>query len=122
MISPQIIGPYLILQDMRHYQLILLLERLQLPGVDIENHHLDLAGVLAQLLGLPRAQVPDAWMDVYLQYLSRAAGFPITGNGAPLRSLAQECFAEMQRMSSRCLAEATVTSGMNHSDEADAFS
>lgn len=98
MISPQIIGPYLILQDMRHYQLILLLERLQLPGVDIENHHLDLAGVLAQLLGLPRAQVPDAWMDVYLQYLSRAAEFPITGNGAPLRALAEACFAEMQRM------------------------
>lgn len=86
---------YLILQDMRHFQFI---SRLEAVGFDTETQVLDLATVVAGLMGLRREDITDDWCDAYVNFLHLATAQPMEGAGEALRPLAQQCYRQMLRM------------------------
>lgn len=88
MITPELITE-LIRQNMRQYQLVYRLEQL---GMEMDNHYLDLCSIVAQLLGLPRQQIPDSFVNLYCRFLDEAGPLPLTGTGEYLEPLARRCF------------------------------
>lgn len=89
------IGASLILQDMRHYQLILQVQALEPPVLDTDAFMLDISGLLAALLGLS-APLPDAWVNTYMLYLNRAEDYAPEDRSAGLELLALECYEAMR--------------------------
>lgn len=80
---------HLILQDLRHHQLILLLES---EGRDTELHHLDILSTVAALMGLPEQEITDQFAGIYTSYLEEAGRYEVTGRGDSLLHLARQCY------------------------------
>lgn len=80
----------LILQDLRHYQLIALLGK---AGLDMDLHDLDIIHIVSDMMDVPlREQTSDQWSELYFNFLDRAADFEVSKCGASLKPLAEECF------------------------------
>jgi hypothetical protein len=85
---------YLIKQDLRHIQLLRLLEKL---GFDIENFYLDILAPVAELMGVPEDKISDQLAYVYDSYMNEAENYPITGRGEHLDVLATQCYEMIQK-------------------------
>lgn len=83
----------LILQDLRHNQLLLELEG---RGLDLELHYLDLMTPIGRLMGLPADGIPDEFADVYTAFMNQAGRYPVSGRGEGLMGLAENCLASLR--------------------------
>lgn len=77
----------LIQQDMKHQQLV---EYICKAGFETELHHLDIAHIVARLMGLQ--DIPDRWMEVYINCLGNTVHYPVTNDSGVFRGIAQECY------------------------------
>lgn len=85
---------HLILQHMRHVQLISLLEK---AGFDFEDKLLDISTVVAGMMGIPKDEITDQWLDRYVDFLDMASAYAWDAKGDQLRPLAEICYIQVQR-------------------------
>lgn len=78
---------HLLLQDLRHTQLLLLLEK---EERDMEEHYLDIMQVVSRLMGVE--EVSDQFVSLYVWFMDEAANYPVAGRGESLRQLAEQCY------------------------------
>lgn len=78
---------HLLLQDLRHTQLLLLLEK---EGRDMEAHYLDIVLVVSRLMGAE--EVSDQFVSLYVWFMDEAANYPVAGRGESLQELAEQCY------------------------------
>jgi hypothetical protein len=86
---------HLILQDMRHFQLISTLEK---AGFDSDHMVLDIAEVVAGMMGLSAEAITDQWLDTYMGYLDEATEYDMLMPVTKLRVLAEACYDELAGM------------------------
>ncbi len=79
----------LILQDLKHNQLIYGLDRLNLDAGYC--HFLGILDLVQRLMGVPE-ELMDDFTDTYMDAMHRCLDFPISGSGEELRTLARECY------------------------------
>eukprot|EP01034_Spumella_vulgaris_P013185 gene13185-16821_t len=48
-------------------------------------------------MGQPENDIPEAWLQTYMDYLGKASLYPVMGRGENLESLAKECMAKLAR-------------------------
>lgn len=82
----------ILVQDMKHEQLMAGLKRL---GFHSDLHYLDLMGVVAELMRIPEAEMNWEWCDVYISFLKQAKQYEVTGDGKNLLPLAEACYAAL---------------------------
>ncbi len=85
----------LILQDLKHNQLILGLDRLNLDAG--YSHYLGILDLTQKLMGIPEEFIDD-FSTTYMRYMQRCLEFPITRSGEELRELAVECYENLSAM------------------------
>ncbi len=85
----------LILQDLKHNQLIFGLERLNLDAGYC--HYLGILDLIQRLMGIPEELVDD-FSTSYMSYMQRCLEFPITRSGEELRQLAVECYDNLRAL------------------------
>lgn len=86
---------HLIVQDMRHFQLI---TRLEKAGFDSDMQMLSISTVVAALMGIPNGDMDDCWLNSYMDLLELAAGFEMEGTGKNLQPLAELCYNKLERL------------------------
>lgn len=80
----------LILQDMRHHQLISLLAK---AGLDHDLHDLQIMEIVTEMMGITETSpLRDQWGELYYTFLERSTGYEITKLGRTLETLAGECY------------------------------
>jgi len=77
----------LIQQDMKHQQLV---EYMLKAGFESYMHELDIPNMIAELMGMK--DVPDEWMEIYVQCTARTVHYSITGNSEVFREPATACY------------------------------
>lgn len=82
----------LILQDLRHHQLIAGLHQARLY---VDVHDLDIMEIVAQLMGISCERLSDQWSEMYFRFMDRAAEYEVTNRGKALEPLAEECYRFM---------------------------
>ncbi|MFO7823959.1 MAG: hypothetical protein R6V72_08465 [Cyclobacterium sp.] len=85
----------LILQDLKHNQLILGLDRLNLDAGYC--HYLGILDLIQRLMGIPE-EFMDDFSTTYVGYMQRCLEFPITRSGEELRELAVEGYEDLRAM------------------------
>jgi len=80
----------IMLEDFRHNQLIIGLEKL---GMNVDVLNLNLLTIIGYLLDTEC--VSNEMSDLYVDYLSKAAELPIEDLGKNLKPLVRECLAEV---------------------------
>lgn len=103
--TPSLIHHFLV-QDMRHQQLVHLLES---QGADSDLHYLDIMSGIARLMGYESTSVSDQWAAIYTSFMDQAAALPICGRGDHLLPLAKECYQMLQACAQ---IEARINMGM----------
>lgn len=84
----------LIVQDMKHEQLIGGLSNL---GLQPDLHRLDICLIVADLMGLSDTNMPSDWMETYMDFLGHAECYEITGDGKNLVPLAEVCYSFLMK-------------------------
>ncbi len=80
----------LILQDLKHNQLILGLDRLNLDAGFC--HYLGILDLIQRIMGVSEDKV-DEFSATYMGAMNRCLDFPISRSGEELRPLARECYS-----------------------------
>ncbi len=83
----------LILQDLKHNQLISGLDRLNLDAGYC--HFLGIMDLIQKLMGIPDDLI-DEFSGTYMTAMHRSLGFPISRSGEELRQLAMECYENLK--------------------------
>ena len=83
----------LLLQDMKHNQLVLGIE--QLGFVSDDYHTLQIYDIVAELMGLQPGKISNKWSDIYLSYMKKVVHYDIEPMGKNLVSLAKECYQKL---------------------------
>lgn len=78
---------HLIQEDLKYNQLAFGLQAL---GIDI-GFYPDLAPVIAQLMGIPKGQLTDEWIDAYVMYMVKVRGVGMEDLKA-LKQIAKACY------------------------------
>ncbi|WP_460546001.1 hypothetical protein [Echinicola sediminis] len=85
----------LILQDLKHNQLIRGLDKIDLDAGHC--HHLGIMDLVKRLM-----EVPEHWendfLDTYMGYMDRCLDYPISSLGEELRELAEECYEGLGKL------------------------
>jgi hypothetical protein len=84
----------LILQDLKHNQLIQGLDRLALDAGYC--HYLGLLDLIQKLMGVPD-KLMDEFTTIYMASMDRCLEFPISKSGEELRPLANGCYVLMKK-------------------------
>ena len=79
----------LILQDLKHNQLLYGLDRLNLDAGYC--HFLGILDLVQRLMEVPKELIDD-FADTYMDAMHRSLDFPISRSGEELRTLAAECY------------------------------
>lgn len=77
----------LIVQDMRHHQLII---RLQEAGLQVDRHYLEIVDIVCRLMRVDESC--DGWLCIYQNYMDRSVDYEISYDGHSLLPLAIECY------------------------------
>ena len=85
----------LILQDLKHNQLIYGLDRLNLDAGYC--HFLGILDLVQRLMEVPEERM-DWFADTYMDAMHHSLDFPITRSGEELRPLAMECYGLLKTM------------------------
>ncbi|SFT89156.1 hypothetical protein SAMN04489724_2597 [Algoriphagus locisalis] len=86
----------LILQDLRHMQLIYGLEAI---GFNEESFHsLELSYCIADLMGFKGEDLIDGFFTVYWDNLEKCKDFEMTYSRENLRPLAKGCYLELKKL------------------------
>ena len=89
---------YLILQEMKHHQLI---EGLRYAGLNADLHTTSLLEVIQPLLGIPTPKdkeypvITDELSELYNKWIEKAADYPITMVDIELKPLAEKCYQSL---------------------------
>ncbi len=83
----------LILQDLKHNQLILGLDRLNLDAGYC--HFLGILDLIQRLMGVQVNEM-DEFSATYMAAMDRSQEFPISRSGDELRPLAMECYKHLK--------------------------
>jgi len=86
----------LILQDLKHNQLIQGLDRLALDAGYC--HYLGILDLVEKLMVVPD-DLMDHFTATYMAFMDRCLEFPITRSGEELRPLANGCYALLKKKS-----------------------
>ena len=78
---------HLIKEDLKYNQLAFGLQAL---GIDI-GFYPDLAPVIAQLMGIPKGQLTDEWIDAYVMYMVKVRGVALEDKRA-VKRIAKACY------------------------------
>ncbi|WP_215224474.1 hypothetical protein [Echinicola shivajiensis] len=82
----------LILQDLKHNQLIKGLDILDLDAG--HRHHLGIMDLVKRLMEVP-AHLENDFLDTYMSFMNRCLDYPISSLGEELRELAEECYKSL---------------------------
>lgn len=82
----------LILQDMRHYQLVF---KLEAEDIAMEEHDSNIVEVVAELMGLLPKSSSDQFVSLYISYMEQAHTHPVCGTGRHLMPLAMQCYQSL---------------------------
>jgi hypothetical protein len=85
----------LILQDLKHNQLVLGLDKLNLDAGYC--HFLGILDLIQRLMGVSE-ELNDDFCTAYMGFMQRCLEFPISRSGEELRPLASECFECLSKM------------------------
>ncbi len=83
----------LILQDLKHNQLVLGLDRLNLDAGYC--HFLGILDLVQRLMGVPEELMED-FSAIYMAFMQRGVEFSISRSGKELRPLARECYNRLR--------------------------
>jgi len=83
----------LVLQDLKHNQLGLGLDRLNLDAGYC--HYLGILDLIQKLMEVPEESMDD-FTATYMASMNRSLEFPISRSGEELRSLARECYDSLR--------------------------
>lgn len=83
----------LILQDLKHNQLVLGLDRLNLDAGYC--HYLGILDLIQRLMSVPD-ELMDEFTATYMGYMQGCLEFPISRSGEELRVLASECYDRLR--------------------------
>lgn len=86
----------LILQDLKHSQLVMGLDRLGLEASD--RHCLELFDIIADLMQVPEGHVELDWSKLYLTYMAECSDIEISNDLNQLKPYAESCFEELERI------------------------
>ena len=79
----------LILQDLKHNQLVCGLEKLGLDGAGL--HSLEVLEIVSGLMKVPEP-LSDGWGAIYVKCMEESVNYKITDRGEALKPLANRCF------------------------------
>ncbi len=83
----------LILQDLKHNQLVVGLEKLNLDAGYC--HYLGILDLIQKLMGVSDVLMDD-FSATYMGYMQRCMEYPISRSGEELRVLARECYDSLK--------------------------
>jgi hypothetical protein len=79
----------LLMQDMKHEQLIAALRKL---GFESNIHGLKILEIVAGLMGIAEEEISWEWSEGYVNFMSQVRKYKIKGSGKNLLPLARECY------------------------------
>ena len=85
----------LILQDLKHNQLIIGLDKIGLEGS--EMHNLRILEMVAELMKVPKTLQED-WTNAYMLCMEESVNYQITNRGESLKPLAEVCFNRLKQL------------------------
>lgn len=85
----------LIRQDLKHNQLIVGLDRLNLDAGYC--HYLGITELIQKLMGISEKST-DVFTATYMGYMQRCMDFPVSNSGEELLELARECFESLGKL------------------------
>lgn len=91
--TPKNLIIHLLVQDMKHEQLINGLTNL---GFESQQHTLDIMAVVSGLMHIAPEKLSWHWCDAYMAAIKQARQYPITTDGQNLLPLAEQCFAVLE--------------------------
>ncbi len=80
----------LIVQDLKHSQLLYGLESIGLDGLSM--HHLAILEIIYKLMHIPKEKTNHYLEETYASFMNRSLDYTITPNGESLEPLAKECY------------------------------
>jgi hypothetical protein len=83
----------LLIQDMRHYQLIHLLKK---KGMNTDLHYLEIVTLVGNLMGASPGKLSDLFVGLYMSFMEEAAFYKITGRGENLQILAEHGYGMLK--------------------------
>ena len=85
----------LILQDLKHNQLLTGLEKIGLNGSD--THYLGILEIVFQLMKVPE-QIANDWGELYVKFMNQAIHYEITSSTKKetLKPLAEVCYRQLK--------------------------
>lgn len=92
--TPKHLIIHLLIQDMKHEQLVHGLHQL---GFESQLHTLDIMAAVSELMHIPQEQLTWLWSDAYINVLKQARQYPITADGKNLLPLAEQCYVVLQQ-------------------------
>ena len=85
----------LILQDLKHCQLVYGLDQLHLDAGF--RHFLGIMDLIRQLMDIPESEA-NQFYDTYSSYMQNCMNYPISSNGEELIPVAEECFLSLEKI------------------------
>jgi hypothetical protein len=79
----------LLIQDMKHEQLIAALRKL---GFESDVHGLKILEIIAGLMGIAEEEITWEWSEGYVDFMCQVRKYKIKGNGENLLPLAEACY------------------------------
>ncbi|GGF49071.1 hypothetical protein [Echinicola rosea] len=99
MISTEELIEELILQDLKHCQLLYGLRTLELG--DGDAHYLGILELIEKLMGIRDDQLSTKFCEIYMKFMHQSTDFSITFLGQELRPLARSCYLELKELSEK---------------------
>ena len=85
----------LILQDLKHNQLIIGLDKIGLEGS--EMHNLRILEMVSKLMKVPKPLQED-WTNAYMLCMEESVNYQITNRGESLKPLAEVCYNRLKQL------------------------
>ena len=83
----------LIEQDLRHNQLVLGLNKMELDSADF--HELEISRIIGKLMGIPYGQLDDQWGNIYDSFMEQSLHYPVNEAKTRLKPLAEACYEQL---------------------------
>lgn len=83
----------LIVQDIKHNQLVQGLSQLEL---DSDGHYeLEIVHIVSSLMGIPEGGIHETWGNTYDWFMEQSTDLPVSTDSHDLYRLAEECYHKL---------------------------
>ena len=83
----------LIEQDLRHNQLVLGLNKMELDSAGF--YELEISRIIGRLMGIPFGRLDDHWGDIYDSFMEQSLHYPVKEAKSRFKTLAEACYNQL---------------------------